>query len=190
MMAYMHKNRKAFSLVEMMVAASIVAVLGTIAVSSYTRYLARQMVVKAINATSALRQAVEDYYLLYGYLPGANDLISGPGAPYISGYSTSQSNPVYNSPETDISIIDYWNDTATCSSGQSNCDGTGSSQRRQIEITFTNPTSTASIFLGGKIFILRANLNSGVISWVCRTYDSGDSSLWLDSSLLPTSCVG
>jgi prepilin-type N-terminal cleavage/methylation domain-containing protein len=185
----MQKTKKGFTLIELMIAIAIIGIIAAISASLYNQHIARQMVIKAMGAGAYLQQAVEDYYQLYGYLPGSGDLTTGPGGPYISGYTLGTNDkPQYNNPATDILGLSYWNDTQTCSSGVSNCDGTGSSQRRQIEIGFTSPTSAASGLLSGKIFILRANLNSGVVTWICKPYDVGDSSAWLDNNLLPTTC--
>jgi prepilin-type N-terminal cleavage/methylation domain-containing protein len=188
MKGFLRKTLKAFSIVEVMVAVSIVAILMVISVNAYTKYLAKQMVVKAINATSYLRQAVEDYYALYGYLPGNLDLLTGPGAPYITGYDTNQmGQPWYTDPEQDIWRIAYYNIAAdNCTSSVSDCSSNGNGPRRQIEVTFSNPTSTAAKLLSYKTFILRINLNGGVINWECATFD------WVggpvDGTLMPTSC--
>jgi len=181
------KKEKAFSLVEMMVAVSIVAALMAIAISAYTRYLAKQMVVKAINATGYLRQAVEDYYTLYGYLPGNLDLMTGPGAPYISGYNTGSGQPEYNDQEQDIWRIAYYNAAGdNCTASTSGCADTGDTLWRQVEVTFSNPTSTAAALLSNLTFIMRANVNGGVITWECATYNWAGGAI--DGTLLPASC--
>ncbi|MEY3182384.1 MAG: hypothetical protein RLZ35_369 [Pseudomonadota bacterium] len=186
MKQFFPKKASAYSLIEILIAISIVAIIMGFAVSSYTKYLAKQMVVNGINATSYLRQAVEDYYQEYGYLPGSGDLTTGPGGPYVSGYTLGFSDqPVYTNPEQNIAMVRYWNNTKYCSSGDANCNGTN---QVQVEVTFSNPTTVASNYLSNKIFMLTSSLNAGAINWKCKPYDGGDSSLWLDINLLPKSC--
>ena len=187
-MFMLNKKMKGFSLIELMVAIAITAIILSISVNIYTKYVAKQAVAKAIQATGYLRQAVEDYYSLYGYLPGNLDLISGPGAPYISGYSgSSPSQPEYYNPDTDISRIAYYNTAgANCNASTSACTSTGDTLWRQVEVTFSNPTSVAAKYLSNLTFIMRINLNGGVINWECATYNWAGGPI--DGTLLPVYC--
>ncbi len=183
----LRKKLKAFSIVEIMITVSIIGVLMAIAINAYTQYLAKQMVVTAINATSYLRQAVEDYYTQYGYLPGNLDLMTGPGAPYITGYDPSASQPLYYDPVPDIWRLAYYNAWSEyCSASTPGCADTGNAMERQIEVTFSNPTSTAAKWLSNMTFILRANVNGGVISWECARYNFYGGAV--EGKLLPTTC--
>jgi type II secretory pathway pseudopilin PulG len=193
MKAFLCKKLKAFSIIEILVAVSIVVILMALGVSAYTKYLAKQMVVKAINATSYLRQAVEDYYTLYGYMPGYADLTTGPGGPYISGYTNDgNGQPKYYSPEQNISRISYYHPSVNCSSGDSNCTSTGDTILRQVEVSFSNPTTVAVSYLSVRTFIMRANVNGGVITWECAIYNWVDGTYSpngaVDGTLMPVSC--
>lgn len=191
---FFRSKTKAYSLVEIMVAISVVAIVIAMAASTYTRYLAKQMVVKAINATAYLRQAVEDYYTLYGYMPGNLDLMTGPGAPYITGYA-SGSQPKYTNPEPDIALIAYYSGglggggaVSYCTASTAGCADTGDLYWRQVEVTFSNPTSTAAKLLSNRTFLLRANVNSGAVTWECAQYNWAGSAGTVDGTLLPASC--
>jgi prepilin-type N-terminal cleavage/methylation domain-containing protein len=190
-MVRVRRKGRGFSLIELLVAVAITAVIIVMASSLYTKYLAKQMVIKAIAATANLRQAVEDYYQLYGYLPGNMDLIDGPGAPYITNYADNETQPTYYFVEPDLYRISYYNSYgAYCSSGQAGCDGTGNTAWRQIEVSFANATSLASKYLANNTFILRINLNGGVITWECAQYawNGSGSGLPVPGEYLPASC--
>ena len=180
------QNARAYTIIEILVSVLILGVLSILAVGFYDKYMAKTMVEQAIHVAVPLQQSILDFYQRQGYMPGYSDmsLSSLPSGYYLDSFPR----PCVNNPAQDIATICYWNDTATCTPSNSNCDGTGKTARRQIEITFSNPTSRASGYLSGMIFMLRANVSSAGLSWVCRTYDSPPNQL--NSILLPNGCAG
>lgn len=158
------------TLVELMVALAVAVVIFTLISRIYVRYTAKTAVMSVMGLTMPLQMGVGDYYTDNGFMPGTSD------------YTTSLTNPT-----ADVASIAYVGPQANCTSGTAACTNAGANETRQIEVTFATTPTVASNLLGGKKFILRANLNGGVVQWVCRTHPSSSP---LDSTLLPVSCQG
>ncbi len=178
---------RGYTIIEAMIVVFILALLATLTIGGYRRYMAKTVVAEAITATLPLQQVIGEFYQHQGFLPGNKDL-TGP-----SGYGPTGDFDLWgiDNPLPDIASIRWYTDGPDhCTPDTAGCDEENNSARRQIEIYFKPTTSIVNTLLGGKIFILRANLSASGLSWICRSYDEGDENARLDETLLPRGCFG
>jgi type II secretory pathway pseudopilin PulG len=181
------KKSQAYTIIEAMIVVLVLSLLATLGVAGYKRYMAKTLVAQAITATLPLQQVIQDFYQHQGFLPGNQDLTGPPGYGPTGPFGLWE----IDNPIPDVATIRWYTDGPNnCIPNTVGCDDENSSTRRQIEIYFNPTTSIGNSFLGGKIFILRANLSAGGLSWICRTYDYGDPGFRLDDTLLPRGCFG
>ena len=83
------KSRKGFTLVELLVVISIIAILTGLISSAVTKSLNRSKMLETKNTAIQIVQAIESYYHEYGYLPPCE--IGGSGYSQDSKYDTTKS---------------------------------------------------------------------------------------------------
>jgi prepilin-type N-terminal cleavage/methylation domain-containing protein len=186
-----HAIRKCsgFTLVEAMIVVLVIGILATIAVGGYKKYIAKSLVIQAINASLPLQGVIQNFYQDQGMLPGATDLSSYAA---LAGYSLVSGYYQISNPIPDVATISWYNAVNTCAQNTVGCDNTGSSDARQIQITFSNPTSVGTTYLAGVTIMLVANLSNGGVSWLCMAYPNSAQmsadGVTLLSTFLPAGC--
>lgn len=181
------KNFFGYTIIEAMVVVLVVGILATLAVGGYKKYMAKTLVEQAIAAALPLQQAIQDFFQQQGFLPGYSDLSAyGPAGYAVTGSAWQISNPI-----TDVATIGWNSPVANCTPSTTNCDDQNSTDSRQIQITFTNPTSYGTTYLAGKTIMLVANLSNN-LSWLCMAYPNASAfaadGTTLLSTLLPAGC--
>ena len=68
----MKKDQKGFTLIELMIVIAIVGILAAVALPAYTNYTERAKFAEVINATQAIKVAVEECYARTGALTNCN----------------------------------------------------------------------------------------------------------------------
>ena len=170
------KQRKiGLTLIEVIIALAVAAVIMQLSLNTYNRYLAKVEVNKAIQAATAMQQLVVDYYADNGFFPG-----NSTGA-QLSTYSLTLS-------AGNVSKYAWANQVATCTLSDNNCiTASPTTARRVVEITFSPTVSVAPSLLQNMILIMRAGLNGNAVVWYCSPYDTTPS-IALSASLLPKNC--
>ena len=83
-----------FTLIEMMVVVTIIAILGIISVVAYSDFSSRAKISEAMNASSSLRTGIEEYYQSTGKLT-AVPIQSGVASTYVSSISNDDTGNIY-----------------------------------------------------------------------------------------------
>lgn len=79
------KNKKGFTLIELMVVVSIIGILASIALPSYQIYLQRAEVVEALSMASTIKEKITDYYVEQLDFPLDNDAAGVPAPALLMG---------------------------------------------------------------------------------------------------------
>lgn len=67
------RNKKGFTLIELMIVVAIVGILAAIAIPAYLDYTVKSKLTEVSSAMDALGQAASEYHASAGYFPPAND---------------------------------------------------------------------------------------------------------------------
>ena len=164
-----HKNSKTsgFSLIELMVAIGIIAILTTIGTPIYLQYSIKANVASALPILEGLKTQVSEYYITTGTFPSNLSAIN----------ATSY---------TDNKIITSSTVTTTT------CPSVVTNQIGCVQVTFNNPART-SFPINGNILSLVAidssttSTTSTAIQWICKSGDNSGNNT-ISSNYLPTSC--
>jgi len=70
----MHKNSKAFTIIELLVVITIIGILTTISVFSFKRVQVSARDTQRSSKTTVITEALEDYYSKYGEYPSCNTM--------------------------------------------------------------------------------------------------------------------
>lgn len=65
----MKKIKNGFTLIELMITMTIVAVLASVGIMAYQDYTIRAQVTEAFSLTDGIRISIDDYYIQNGFLP-------------------------------------------------------------------------------------------------------------------------
>jgi type IV pilus assembly protein PilA len=84
------KNKKGFTLIELMIVVAIVAILAAIALPAYQDYIARSQLTEGLNLAGGLKLDVAEFYENTGAHCGSNTECSAPVATDIKGKYVSQ----------------------------------------------------------------------------------------------------
>jgi len=79
------KNKKGFTLIELMIVVAIVGILAAIAIPAYLDYTVKSKLTEVSAATDALAQAASEYHASVGYFPAAT---AGGGYSNVSGFAS------------------------------------------------------------------------------------------------------
>lgn len=94
----MKKVQQGFTLIELMIVVAIIGILAAIAIPAYQDYTIRAKVTEGLNAASAAKQSVSEYYITVGRMPTDADAAgfpTGTSGEHIAGLSyTKTSNTV------------------------------------------------------------------------------------------------
>jgi type IV pilus assembly protein PilA len=80
------KNKKGFTLIELMITVAIVGILAAIALPAYQDYTVRAQVTEGISLAAGAKPTINDFYSSRGYFPGGNaeSGFSGGAGRYVS----------------------------------------------------------------------------------------------------------
>jgi prepilin-type N-terminal cleavage/methylation domain-containing protein len=166
---------RGFSLIELMITIGLVALLSTLGMASYSRYIIRSTVTEALGFFARYQTDFAAMYSAYGTLPTQQQLFPS---------------------NTAIALDSNGDVTGTCASNSSSCGvyisspninyiamgyDNSTNMRLYIKFSSTAPTGLANLFLemGGR-------LSNGTWAWTCGTFGTGAS--FVAWNLLPETC--
>jgi len=100
----MVKNKKGFTLIELMIVVAIVGILAAIAIPAYLDYTVKSKLTEVSAAMDALAQSASEYHASAGYFPPANDPYDNVNA-FASVSRDYVSSWVYNYTSADASLF-------------------------------------------------------------------------------------
>ena len=67
-----HRKQQGFTLIELMIAVALIAIMATLAIVSYTDYSQRARISSGLRLTSGIKQAIAEYHSRHGSFPESN----------------------------------------------------------------------------------------------------------------------
>ena len=156
----MHSNNSAFSLIELMVAIAIIALLTAIATPVYVSYTIKSKVSSALPILESLKTSVSEYYTANGTFP------SNLGAIGVVSYSDN--------------IIASTNVTTTACPAVSGAFGC-------VQTIFSSSTTQLAGNILSLVLVDNGGVSGTVIQWVCLSGDNTGANK-VNAQYLPKSC--
>lgn len=165
---------KAFSLIELMVVVSIVAVLAAVAVPAYKDHVLKSRLTSAFNAAGKLMKEIDVYYFTKGAMPTRMSQLS-----HTEGGGTLNSGQIFSTSDFNGGVVvetGFW--------GAGGCNG-----QPGIACAWIGVDKNAFGLATDGVLAFNATVGSdGGLSWRCHTYSVGG---WtsMPTKYLPSFCT-
>lgn len=163
------RGNNGFTLIELMIVVTIVAILAAIAISQYQDYVIRSQISEGMSLAAGAKAAVVDFYSRSGHFPGGACLAGNASVGLASAASISGS---YVSRVYVAGVVDC---PASLEAGSI------------VTVFSSTGPQKASAAIDGQALLFEPTANAGSISWQCKRFLVG-SSVVLKANWVPSSC--